>query len=90
MKKALNNRETTIKQLTFRSWHRGWKETDLILGRFADAELDNLNDAQLVAYAALLECDDDQIWRWITGKEAAPAELEAMVKLLDGYGKFTG
>ena len=27
------------RKLLFRSWHRGMRETDLILGQFADAEI---------------------------------------------------
>ena len=31
----------------FRSWHRGMRETDLLMGRFADAEIANLSEADL-------------------------------------------
>jgi antitoxin CptB len=43
------------KRLLFRCWHRGTREMDLILGRFADAELERLielPDPDL--YAALI------------------------------------
>ena len=32
------------KRLLFRCWHRGTREMDLILGRFADAEIASLKD----------------------------------------------
>jgi antitoxin CptB len=34
----------------FRSWHRGMREVDLILGGFADAEIASLTDAELGQY----------------------------------------
>ena len=39
------------KRLLFRCWHRGTREMDLIVGRFADAHLAELSDPDL--YAAL-------------------------------------
>jgi len=86
MNKTLTKHEERLKRLKFRSWHRGWKETDLILGGFADARLAQLDAAQLDIYEQLLECDDDVIWGWITGKEAPPEELAALVAMLEGYG----
>ena len=39
------DRETRIKRLRIRSWRRGTKEMDMILGPFADSGLDGLDDA---------------------------------------------
>jgi len=62
------------KRLAFRSWHRGTRESDLILGRFADAHLAGFNDGQLDRYEALLECADADLFDWITGRAALPPE----------------
>ena len=35
------------RKLLFRSWHRGTREADLIMGRFADAHIASLSDAEL-------------------------------------------
>jgi antitoxin CptB len=72
------------KQLLYRSWHRGCKETDLLLGRFANVHLDGFNDLELQHYEALLRCDDWDIFAWLTGKEPVPANLDngVMQKLL--------
>ena len=32
------------RRILFRSWHRGMREMDLLLGRFANAEIGNLCD----------------------------------------------
>ena len=47
--------ERRLKRLKFRSWHRGTRELDLLLGPFADRHLDRLSAAELAEYEALLE-----------------------------------
>lgn len=63
---------------------------DLILGHFADAKLSVLSEEELVVYEALLDMDDDVLWAWITGKEAAPDAFAAMIAMLEGYGLQVG
>ncbi len=87
MNKPLTAREEQLKRLKFRSWHRGWKETDLILGSFADARLEALSPAQLESYGQLLDLDDDVIWAWVTGKETPPDPFAEIITLLEGYGR---
>lgn len=60
------------KRLRFRSWHRGTKEIDLLLGNFADAWLDRLTIEQLRRYEALLEASDADLFEWVVGGAAAP------------------
>ena len=65
--------EIERKRLKFRSWHRGTREMDLLLGRFADQRL-NAFDAEAVGvYAALLEESDPDIYNWVTGREECPS-----------------
>lgn len=64
------------KQIKFRSWHRGCKETDVILGRFSDAHLESLNSAELKEFDALLKQDDADLFRWLTGEQEIPAEMQ--------------
>jgi antitoxin CptB len=67
------------KRLLFRSWHRGTKETDLLLGSFAQTHLAGLSDPQLDRYEALLENDDAGLFGWITGRVAPPPEHDSDV-----------
>ena len=60
------------KRLLFRSWHRGTRETDLILGRFAEAHLADFDTDQLDRYEALLECSDADLFDWVSGRAAPP------------------
>jgi antitoxin CptB len=55
------------KRLLFRCWHRGTREMDLILGRFADAEIGNLSDAELAELEHLLEVPDPDLYAALTG-----------------------
>jgi antitoxin CptB len=60
------------RKLLFRSWHRGMREMDLILGSFADAEIARLSDAELDDYERLLEISDTVLLPRLTGEQAAP------------------
>jgi antitoxin CptB len=66
--------EIRRKRLSFRSWHRGTRESDLILGRFADTHLVGFDAAQLERYEALLDCADADIFNWVSGLTAPPLE----------------
>ncbi len=69
-------------RLRFRSWHRGTREMDLLLGSFADLHLHAFSAAQLDLYEALLEQPDPDIYNWIIGKEPVPADCDNEVTRL--------
>ena len=50
------------KRLLFRCWHRGTREMDLILGRFADAAIADLTDAELADLERLIEVPDPDLY----------------------------
>lgn len=60
-------------RLRFRSWHRGTREIDLILGSFADLHLHAFSEAQINAYEALLQENDPDIYDWIIGLQPLPS-----------------
>lgn len=62
------------RRLRYRSWHRGTREADLLLGSFADSHLAGFGDAELDRYEALLECPDPDLFDWIAGRSAPPPE----------------
>jgi antitoxin CptB len=84
MNQARINHELRLKRLHYRSVHRGCKETDLVLGRFAQAALSGLEPPMIAVYERLLDENDVDIWDWLTGKsppaDAEYAPLLAMIK----------
>jgi len=60
-------------RLRFRSWHRGTREMDLLLGSFADTHLHAFTPEQLDCYEALLQESDPDLYDWITGVQPVPA-----------------
>lgn len=67
------------RKLLFRSWHRGIREMDLILGGFADTAIHALTDAELDQYEHLLELQDADILSWFTGGQSVPAEFDTQL-----------
>jgi antitoxin CptB len=72
-------REHRVKRMRIRAWRRGIKEMDLILGGYADAELDGLDDAGLDLFEAVLGEADHDLYGWITGQETAPARYRPLL-----------
>jgi antitoxin CptB len=67
------------RRILFRSWHRGLREMDLIMGRFADAEIGSMSEADLDALERLIEVPDADLFRWITGEARTPENYESPV-----------
>lgn len=79
--------EIRLKRLHYRSCHRGCKETDIVLGHFADSGLGSLGPDLLTIYERLLDEDDANIWDWLTGKTVPEAaEYIPLLETLKGYG----
>ena len=64
------------RKLLFRSWHRGIREMDLILGGFADRAIHTLTDEELHQYEHLLEVQDADLLAWVTGAAPIPAAFD--------------
>ena len=73
------------KRLRHQSWYRGCKETDSILGIFADDFLPNCSDDEAAAFEALLNEDDWDIWRWLTGEQPMPKEHQKLLARIRAF-----
>jgi antitoxin CptB len=67
------------RRILFRSWHRGMREMDLVLGRFADAEIASLGSSELDDYELLLEAQDRDVLSWLTFEAETPSLYDTSV-----------
>jgi antitoxin CptB len=54
-----------IKKLLYRSNHRGTKEMDLLIGGFANKNLNKLNSDELKEFELLLNFTDKELSSWL-------------------------
>lgn len=76
---TVESAEARLKRMRMRSWRRGTKEMDLILGPFADAELAALGPDDLTLYDAVLNESDTDLLPWVLGQRPAPGPLAPMI-----------
>lgn len=58
--------ENKRKLLLYRSWHRGCKETDLLLGNFAKANIESMTEEELVQYEIIVGMEDSNLYSVLT------------------------
>jgi len=76
------------RRLLFRCWHRGMREMDLIMGRFADAAVEQLTSDELAEFEHLMEAPDRELLAWITGEaEVAPEYDTALFRRLRDFNR---
>jgi antitoxin CptB len=74
------------KRLLFRCWHRGTREMDLLLGRFADAEIFDLTDNELAELELLIEVPDPDLYAALTGNaERTPQCAGALFERIKSF-----
>ncbi|WP_435642099.1 succinate dehydrogenase assembly factor 2 [Micavibrio aeruginosavorus] len=73
------------RRLMYQSDHRGTKEMDIILGRFARAYVQGFTESELADYAGVLQLNDVDLYNWVTGQATPPANVMTPVlqKLID-------
>lgn len=74
---SLDDDAVRRRKIGFRAWHRGTREMDLIMGRFADAELPRLDAAALDSFEALMEQPDPDLYKWVSGEAPVPRDVDA-------------
>lgn len=82
--------EARLKRLRLRSWRRGTREMDLILGAFAEARLGRLDEAALARYDELLAESDHDLYQWVSGAAPAPARFAALIGQIASAARAAG
>jgi len=67
------------RRLLFRAWRRGVRETDLIVGRFADANIDKFDEGALDEFERLIEVPNAELYAWVAGDEEVPPGFDTGV-----------
>lgn len=77
------DRDTRLKRLRFRAWHRGTREADLMIGGFFDAHHPGWNDVEVALFEELIEEQDVDIMAWAMGTQPVPERYAgAMIQAL--------
>ncbi len=77
--------ENRLKRLRMRSWRRGTREMDLILGPFADDSLAGQSPALRDIFETLLTENDQDLYLWISDRAEVPEKYE---EILDQLREF--
>ncbi len=78
--------EIRRKRALYRASHRGTKELDMMLGRFADERVPDMDEARLLVFEQLLALPDPDIDRWIRGHPAPDGVMPAIAEVRSFLG----
>lgn len=75
-----------LARLKFRSWHRGTREADYMIGCFFDRFHDQWSEAEIDLFERMIEEEDVDIMGWALGTLSIPDEyrgalVDRMMKL---------
>jgi antitoxin CptB len=76
-----------LKRVRMRSWRRGTKEMDLILGPYADAHLGGMDAATLDVYEMLLAENDQDLIGWVLGQTTPPEALATQIAVISDFAR---
>ena len=70
-----------LKKLFFKESHRGTKEMDIILGTFANKQLESMTKNDLALFDELLDISDPELYKWLTSdnEEIIPEKFRYLI-----------
>ena len=80
-------RDIRLKRLRIRSWRRGTREMDVILGPFFDKRGDSLSEGALDAYERLLGENDQDLYVWVSGQADMPVQHSNIINTIRDFAK---
>lgn len=76
----MSDEATELRRLRWRC-RRGMRELDQLLTRWLEREWPRASEAERGVFLRLLDCEDDRLWRWFLGHEAAPdVDLASLIQ----------
>ena len=79
--------EARLKRMGMRSWRRGTKEMDLVLGPYADAHLAGMAEDRLALYDRLLGENDQDLLPWVLGQVPVPADYAGLIAEIGAFAR---
>ena len=80
------DRETRLKRLKFRAWHRGTREADMMIGGFFDRHGSGWTGEQIAWFESFLDEQDVDIIAW--GMAIAPVPARWAGAMMDAFQKL--
>ena len=66
------DRDTRIRRIRYRAWHRGTREADFLIGGYFDRYHADWSEAQMGWFEELMEEQDVDIMAWAIGTQPVP------------------
>ncbi len=79
--------EARLKRMAMRSWRRGTKEMDLILGPYAETHLAAMPETRLALYDRLLGENDQDLLPWVLGQQEPPEPLAGLIAEIGAFAR---
>ncbi|KAI7845330.1 hypothetical protein COHA_001171 [Chlorella ohadii] len=70
-------RQALINRMLYRSRQRGFLELDLLIGMWAEKELPRMAAPEIAEFEAVLDQENPDMFKWLTGQEAVPPPLQS-------------
>ncbi|KAL3693248.1 hypothetical protein R1sor_006899 [Riccia sorocarpa] len=70
-------RRRLLNRMLYRSKQRGYLELDLLLGRWAQENIYNLDESQLGALVEVLDEENPDLWKWLSGQDQIPEKFQS-------------
>lgn len=82
--------ELRRRRALYRAQHRGTKEMDHVIGRYAEAELGGMEDPSLEHFEQFLALPDPMLQGWLLGGDGTePAAFKDLVAVVRRYHGLT-
>jgi diadenosine tetraphosphate (Ap4A) HIT family hydrolase/succinate dehydrogenase flavin-adding protein (antitoxin of CptAB toxin-antitoxin module) len=82
------NDEVLRKKIIYRAIHRGCKETDFLLGKFFEENIDKISSQDLKLCDEFLHEDDMQIYDWLLDKIKSPNKYHQIISNIRDFHKL--
>jgi len=80
------DRDTRLKRLKFRAWHRGTREADMMIGGFLDTYAASWNDEEMAWFESFLEEQDVDIMAWALRAQPVPGNWQG--RMMDAFQRL--